>query len=57
MFLFAKLVMENLGNQTSQNDLRKELEPTTFPVDLGQAYDLSLVFLPENFKLTGEWKS
>lgn len=56
MFLFAKLVMENLGNQTSQNDLRKELEPTTFPVDLGQAYDLSLVFLTEEFKLTGESK-
>lgn len=47
MFLFAKLVMENLGNQPSQNDLRNELEPTTFPVDLGQAYDLTLELLPE----------
>ena len=37
MFLFAKLVMENLLDQTSQNNLMKELEPDTFPVDLKNA--------------------
>ena len=38
MFLFAKLVMENLSNQTSQYDLIKELDPPIFPIDLKQAY-------------------
>jgi hypothetical protein len=37
MFLFAKLVMENLSNQTSQCDVIKELQPETFPVDLQDA--------------------
>jgi hypothetical protein len=37
MFLFAKLVMENLSNQTSQYDVVKELEPEKCPVNLGDA--------------------
>jgi len=37
MFLFAKLVMENLSNQTSQYDVVKELEPKTFPINLQDA--------------------
>lgn len=34
MFLFAKLVMENLLNQVTQKDVIQELEPSVFPVDL-----------------------
>lgn len=34
MFLFAKLVMENLLNQVAQKDVIRELEPSVFPVDL-----------------------
>ena len=37
MFLFAKLVMENLSDQTSQYDLKEELKPEIFPVDLKDA--------------------
>ena len=37
MFLFAKLVMQNLQSQTSRHDLMKELEPEVFPVDLREA--------------------
>ena len=37
MFLFAKLVMENLLDQTNRRDLLNELEPTVFPVDLQHA--------------------
>ena len=37
MFLFAKLVMQNLQNQTSRYDLMKELEPEVFPVNLQDA--------------------
>lgn len=33
MFLYAKLVMENLLNQTSLNNLNDELKPETFPID------------------------
>ncbi|KAL9044435.1 MAG: hypothetical protein Q9214_002426 [Letrouitia sp. 1 TL-2023] len=38
MFLFAKLVMENLLNQVTQKDVIRELEPSVFPVDLQGAY-------------------
>ncbi|KAI4216632.1 MAG: hypothetical protein LQ351_001121 [Letrouitia transgressa] len=38
MFLFAKLVMENLLNQVTQKDVIQELEPSVFPVDLQGAY-------------------
>ena len=37
MFLFAKLVMQNLQSQTSRHDLMQELEPEVFPVDLRDA--------------------
>ncbi|KAL9074938.1 MAG: hypothetical protein Q9157_004187 [Trypethelium eluteriae] len=39
MFLFAKLVMENLSNQLSRNELLKEIDRELFPVDLKDAYD------------------
>jgi len=38
MFLFAKLVMENLYSQTSRAKLNKELEPDRFPRGLEEAY-------------------
>lgn len=37
MFLFAKLVMENLLDQTSQHDLFQELDEKVFPIDLTDA--------------------
>ncbi|KAL8950879.1 MAG: hypothetical protein Q9222_003113 [Ikaeria aurantiellina] len=39
MFLFAKLVMENLLNQVTQSDVLQQLEPDSFPVDLEAAYE------------------
>jgi hypothetical protein len=38
MFLYAKLVMENLLRQRTQEDLMRELEPNTFPEGLEDAY-------------------
>jgi hypothetical protein len=38
MFLFAKLVMENLYSQTKRANLTKELEPDKFPRGLEDAY-------------------
>ncbi|PMD12225.1 hypothetical protein NA56DRAFT_756767 [Hyaloscypha hepaticicola] len=38
MFLFAKLVMENLFSQTKRENLSKELEPARFPRGLEDAY-------------------
>jgi hypothetical protein len=38
MFLFAKLVMENLFSQTKRENLTKELEPARFPRGLEDAY-------------------
>ncbi|KAL9608549.1 MAG: hypothetical protein Q9167_006625 [Letrouitia subvulpina] len=48
MFLFAKLVMENLLNQVTQKDVIRELEPSVFPVDLHGAYLISkgLISMP-----------
>jgi len=43
MFLFAKLVMENLYNQTKRENLNKELEPNRFPRGLEDAYVTSLI--------------
>ena len=37
MFLYAKLVIENLLDQTSLRNLNKELQPDVFPVDLNAA--------------------
>ena len=37
MFLFAKLVLENLASQVFREDVVKELEPGIFPVDLKDA--------------------
>ncbi|KAI9688915.1 MAG: hypothetical protein M1822_001272 [Bathelium mastoideum] len=39
MFLFAKLVMENLSNQPSRYELLKEIDNDVFPVDLKDAYE------------------
>ncbi len=47
MFLFAKLVMENLFSQTKRENLTKELEPARFPRGLGDAYVMSHLFQPE----------
>jgi hypothetical protein len=38
MFLYAKLVMENLLRQRTREDLMRELEPNTFPKGLDEAY-------------------
>ncbi|KAI9779019.1 MAG: hypothetical protein M1816_003779 [Peltula sp. TS41687] len=38
MFLYAKLVMENLQSQTKRANLERELEPNTFPRGLEDAY-------------------
>ena len=37
MFLFAKLVMTNLYNQTSRAKMRTEVHPDRFPDGLDQA--------------------
>lgn len=37
MFLFAKLVVENLLNQATKNDLLYEIEPTVLPTGLDNA--------------------
>ncbi|KAK4442832.1 NACHT domain-containing protein [Podospora aff. communis PSN243] len=42
MFLYAKLVMENLEGQPTIDHLRRELEPHRFPKGLGQAYSRTL---------------
>ncbi|GAW21808.1 hypothetical protein ANO14919_113330 [Xylariales sp. No.14919] len=39
MFLYARVVMENLLNQTQLARLRKELEPGTFPKGIEKAYE------------------
>ena len=39
MFLFAKVVMDNLAEQSSPSDLRTELRPEVFPHKLEEAYD------------------
>ncbi|KAI0414744.1 WD40 repeat-like protein [Xylaria grammica] len=39
MFLYARVVMENLLNQTQLSRLRKELEPGTFPKGIEKAYE------------------
>ena len=42
MFLYAKLVMKNLVDQTRLVKMREELKPGTFPKGIDQAYfDLS----------------
>lgn len=46
MFLFAKLVMENLYEQTSRDNLLDELQ--NFPTGLDEAY---VVLKPINYKL------
>jgi hypothetical protein len=40
MFLYAKLVMKNLFDQTRLSNLRRELEPSTFPKGIDKAYVL-----------------
>ncbi|KAL8376884.1 hypothetical protein RB595_007830 [Gaeumannomyces hyphopodioides] len=42
MFLFAFLVMENLGAQENMEGLKQELDPKTFPKDLDSAYERTL---------------
>jgi hypothetical protein len=38
MFLYAKLIMENLYNQTRQMSLMKELESDKLPMGLEETY-------------------
>ena len=47
MFLFAKLVMENLFSQTKRENLTRELEPARFPRGLEDAYVMPRLFQPE----------
>lgn len=42
MFLFAFLVMRNLGEQDNVEGLKQELDPKTFPKDLDSAYERTL---------------
>lgn len=37
MFLFAKLVMENLLNQITKNDVLREIDPAVLPAGLDEA--------------------
>lgn len=37
MFLFSYLVMDNLFNQTTEEELDRELSSNVFPTVLGQA--------------------
>ncbi len=37
MFLYARVVLENLLQQVSREELRRELKPGIFPEDLSQA--------------------
>lgn len=37
MFLYARVVLENLLAQISLDGLRQELHPDTFPQEIGQA--------------------
>ncbi|KAI0186162.1 hypothetical protein EV127DRAFT_188087 [Xylaria flabelliformis] len=39
MFLYARVVLENLLNQTRRSRLREELEPGTFPQGIEKAYE------------------
>ncbi|KAK0665456.1 NACHT domain-containing protein [Cercophora samala] len=48
MFLFAKLVMENLQGQPSLERLREELDPRCFPDKLDQAYGRTLERIRRN---------
>ncbi len=43
MFLYAKLVMQNLFNSVNQESLYMEIHPDTLPKGIDQAYDTSLV--------------
>ena len=47
MFLYARIVLENLLQQTSRARLWKELHPDTFPRDLKQAYAYSGTILSD----------
>lgn len=42
MFLFARLVLENLYGQENQDDVFKEIQPDTFPTGFDQAYVVHL---------------
>ncbi len=48
MFLFAKLVMENLYSQTKRENFTKELEPARFPHGLEDAYVMPRFFRPNH---------
>jgi hypothetical protein len=52
MFLFAKLVLENLFRQISKNELLRELNPNRFPQGLKQAYQR---ILDRIMKQPNEW--
>ena len=42
MFLLAKLVCENLYEQSNLEDLDAELDPHSFPREINEAYGLPL---------------
>ena len=48
MFLFAKLVLENLFDQISKNELKREMHPSRFPQGLEQAYQRILDRIKKN---------
>ncbi|KAL2272437.1 hypothetical protein FJTKL_06560 [Diaporthe vaccinii] len=39
MFLYARVVLDNLLGQITLHDLKRELEPDTFPKEIDQAYE------------------
>ncbi|KAK8040668.1 hypothetical protein PG991_000456 [Apiospora marii] len=48
MFLYAKLVMENLLAQMTVEELVRELEPDCFPTGLQEAYNRTIVRIDRN---------
>lgn len=48
MFLFARLVMDNLQKQSTIADFKKEISPTILPGELHDAYATTLYFKTHN---------
>ncbi|KAI0897380.1 WD40 repeat-like protein [Annulohypoxylon nitens] len=53
MFLYARVVLENLFNQTRLTCLYREIEPGTFPRGIGKAYERMAVRLFDNSENAG----
>jgi len=49
MFLYAKVVLDNLMDQGSEAELADELKSENFPVELNAAYDFLFLLLSWTF--------